>query len=127
MITKVITAMPLTHKPAKLYQPNMVENQRASSDIIVSKAKTGMVNPNNTRKIAETVMLFLYNFMPPTSSSWLEYLYNNQPNMLYKPSRPTMRIKKKGIFKKPDLPSITASYMPLSFTCRSCVAQFAYR
>src|SRR6185312_10097194 len=110
MMNKVITAMPLTHKPARLYQPNMVENQRASNDIIVSKAKTGMVKPNNTRKMAETVILFLYSFTPPISSSWLEYLYNNQPNMLYKPSMPTMRIRKKGIFRNPDFPSITASY-----------------
>ena len=35
----------LTHMAAKLYQPNIVENQCASKDIMVSNAKIGVVNP----------------------------------------------------------------------------------
>ncbi|MCY1542302.1 hypothetical protein D9M68_780450 [compost metagenome] len=45
MITTAITARLLTHIAAKLYHPNIVENQCASNDMIVSKAKTGVVNP----------------------------------------------------------------------------------
>ena len=48
-----IAAKLLTHMAAKLYQPNMVENQCASKDMITSKDQIGVVNPKITKKIAE--------------------------------------------------------------------------
>src|SRR5690606_27257470 len=59
IIIKVIAHKPLTHIAAKLYQPNIVENQCASKDITVSKDHIGVVKPNITRNIAENLKLFL--------------------------------------------------------------------
>ena len=42
---------------AKLYQPNIVENQWASSDMMVSKAQIGVVNPKIIKKIAKVVAI----------------------------------------------------------------------
>src|SRR5690606_6206658 len=65
----VIAQRPLTHIAAKLYQPNMVENQCASKDITVSKDQIGVVKPKITKKIADNLKLFLYEFKPPSKSS----------------------------------------------------------
>ncbi|MNV46262.1 hypothetical protein D3C71_1380860 [compost metagenome] len=55
----VIQQIPLTHIAAKLYQPNIVENQCASKDMIVSKDQIGVVKPKITKKIADNLNDFL--------------------------------------------------------------------
>src|SRR5690606_5458967 len=56
---KVITQSPLTNIAAKLYQPNMVENQWASNDMMVSNIQIGEVKPKITRNMADSLKLLL--------------------------------------------------------------------
>jgi hypothetical protein len=58
-MVKAIIAKPATCIAAKLYQPNMVENQCASKDMMVPNAKMGKVKPNITRKVQAKAKLLL--------------------------------------------------------------------
>src|SRR5690606_17830094 len=105
---------PLTHKAAKLYQPNIVENQCASNDIIVSKIQRGEVNPKITKNMVEYLKLLLYELIPPSKSSLYENFASITAKKLYAPIRITSRSKKPGAFKYPDFPLIKGSKLGLS-------------
>jgi len=53
-----MVANPLTNSPAKVYQPNMVLNQRESIDMRKSHAEVEEVTANKTIKIADSVKFF---------------------------------------------------------------------
>src|SRR5690606_10547320 len=113
MIVKVIAHSPLTQSPAKLYHPNIVENQCASKDIMVSKIQIGELKPKITMKIAEYLKLLLYEFNPPSRSSLYENLDSAIAKKLYTPIKITSRIKNPGAFKYTALCAIKGSKFSL--------------
>src|SRR5690606_19296543 len=103
MMINVMTHRALTHIAAKLYQPNMVENQCASNDIMVSNDQMGVVNPKITRNPAESLNDFLYDVRPPAKSSLYEYLASIQAQILYARMKSTCRTRKPGALRNHSL------------------------